>query len=184
MELSELLKVIQVQRHDFLNHLQVISGLIQLSKSEKVSEYINQVCEGMAALSVVTKLSILELKAVLLVAVYTAKKYQVEFVFDINTSMAGCIVPGDVLGRAVEECINQALEKLSAPDIEDWRLMVTIIENKKHFFFRFEFPGLLPETVTDLVNKLHYCRSLSKQGIQLDMLVKPASAGIYLSIPR
>ena len=38
--MKELLEVLRVQRHNFLNHLQVISGLLQLKKYDRVSEYI------------------------------------------------------------------------------------------------------------------------------------------------
>jgi hypothetical protein len=40
---SELLRK---QRHDFLNHLQVIYGLLQLSKMERALEYIDGMLKG------------------------------------------------------------------------------------------------------------------------------------------
>lgn len=43
--MEDLLEALRVQRHDFLNHLQVISGLLQLKKYDRAQEYIKQVAE-------------------------------------------------------------------------------------------------------------------------------------------
>jgi hypothetical protein len=42
--MDDIMKVIQMQRHDFLNHLQVVSGLTQLRKTDRVVEYIATTC--------------------------------------------------------------------------------------------------------------------------------------------
>ena len=42
--LQKTLEAHRLIRHDFMNHLQVISGYIQLGQPEKVREYIKRVC--------------------------------------------------------------------------------------------------------------------------------------------
>lgn len=185
MKLSEILEVVQVHRHDFLNHLQVISGLLQLNKVDKLHDYINQVSRDMGRLSVITRMQMPELKAVLLVAVNNANKHQVDFIFDINTDMGeNCNCPGEVLAAAVEECINAALEELSPPQIADRRLFFSLSENGKKFVFKFRFPGLAEDAVSDLQNKLKYCRSLKGQGVQVGMAVTAERAEIFLTVPK
>ena len=39
---EETLRLLRLQRHDFINHIQVIQALIQLGKSEKALRYIDE----------------------------------------------------------------------------------------------------------------------------------------------
>ncbi len=39
---TDIIKLLRVQRHDFLNHLQVIHALIQLERKEKALQYIEK----------------------------------------------------------------------------------------------------------------------------------------------
>lgn len=39
---ADMVKVLRIQRHDFLNHLQVIHAMIQLGRGEKALQYIEK----------------------------------------------------------------------------------------------------------------------------------------------
>lgn len=39
---EELIRLLRVQRHDFVNHLQVIHAMLQLGRTEKALNYIEQ----------------------------------------------------------------------------------------------------------------------------------------------
>ena len=185
MKLTEILEVVQVHRHDFLNHLQVISGLLQLNKVDKVNDYINQVSRDMGRLSVITRMQMPELKAVLLVAVNNAHKHQVDFIFDIDTDMEeNCNCPGEILALAVEECINAALKELSPPQVADRRLLFSLSENGKKYVFKFRFPGLSAAAVSNMQTNLEYCRSLKEQGVQVGLAVTVERAEVFLTVPK
>ncbi len=139
METATFLEIFSVQRHDFLNHLQVISGLVQLNKSDRVTEYISQVCQEAERLSRVAHLNVPEVAAVLLVTHFTANKHQVEIIYDINTNLAGCNVPDRILAEALEEIVKQSLACLAPPDKQDRRLKISINESEKKYLFRVSF---------------------------------------------
>lgn len=42
---SELTRLLRVQRHDFINHLQVIHAYLQLSKQDRAMQYIEDLCK-------------------------------------------------------------------------------------------------------------------------------------------
>lgn len=48
-ELSRALELLRTQRHHFMNHLQVISGWLQLGKAERAIQYIDRVAARMEA---------------------------------------------------------------------------------------------------------------------------------------
>jgi sensor histidine kinase regulating citrate/malate metabolism len=39
---SQLIRLLRMQRHDFINHLQVIHALVQLGRGEKALQYIEE----------------------------------------------------------------------------------------------------------------------------------------------
>lgn len=76
-----LLEVIRVQRHDFMNHLQVISGLLQLEHYDRAREYIKQAAEELQQKSVFPRLGSPEVTAAILRAEIAAAKNNIQ----INT---------------------------------------------------------------------------------------------------
>ena len=46
-EYSQLIRLLRLQRHDFINHLQVIHALVQLGRSEKAIQYIEETSKKM-----------------------------------------------------------------------------------------------------------------------------------------
>ncbi len=46
-DLSQALALLRAQRHSFMNHLQVISGWLQMGKTDRAAQYISQVAGRM-----------------------------------------------------------------------------------------------------------------------------------------
>lgn len=46
----EMTRLLRLQRHDFINHLQVIHGFLQLGKTERAMEYMENLCKDPAIL--------------------------------------------------------------------------------------------------------------------------------------
>ncbi|AEG59309.1 signal transduction histidine kinase regulating citrate/malate metabolism [Desulforamulus ruminis DSM 2154] len=178
-----LLEVIQVQRHDFLNHLQVISGLLQLNKGERVRDYIKQVCVEYEKLSRITRLKSTEVKAVLLIACNEAAKYQVELVFDIDTDLKSLEAPGEVVGNALEHCINHAVKFLSPPQVTDRRIKLSISEGDKKITIKLGFPGVPVEVVQEAKKQMELSRYLEPHG-SIKLAVTEKDAEIYMIFPK
>lgn len=47
---DEIVRLLKLQRHDFINHLQVIHAMIQLGKAEKALRYIEELSKNPSAL--------------------------------------------------------------------------------------------------------------------------------------
>ena len=65
LSLESLMEYISSQRHDFLNHLQVIMGFLQLNKKDEAIDYIKRSSEALQESSRASKVPWLELAAVL-----------------------------------------------------------------------------------------------------------------------
>lgn len=126
MDVEKMLEIMAAQRHDFLNHLQVISGLVQMHKEQRVREYIAEVGQAITGLSKVGQLKLPEVTAVLFIAHYLAANAQVTVQFDIQADLAGCRVPGQKVGLVLEGLINQVLADLIPPKGDQSSLYVGI----------------------------------------------------------
>ncbi|MEW6446875.1 MAG: Spo0B domain-containing protein [Bacillota bacterium] len=58
MQTEEALRVLRAQYHDFLNCLQIISGLLELGRPEKVKDYVRRVADEFKARGNVVKIGI------------------------------------------------------------------------------------------------------------------------------
>lgn len=108
--MKDLLEVLRVQRHNFVNHLQVISGLLQLKKYDRALEYIRQVGEEYNQASLVGRLEVPEIASAILVAELAAAKQGVTLNKKITTNLdKGLQNP-----REVAELVSEMLRLASA----------------------------------------------------------------------
>ena len=145
MIVRDLVKVIQVQRHDFLNHLQVISGLVQLGKIDRVREYIDEICLDMQLMSTVNRIKIPEIAAALMIGHNLAYEHQIDVNYRLEDELGETVLPGEILGNMLvqvqrvlfafvatlseETPVNLVIEKLKNDYI--CRLNVKISEKDK-----------------------------------------------------
>ena len=185
MNLEKLLDAIQVQRHDFLNHLQVISGLLQMNKVDRVMDYLNQVCMEIAKFSKVSRVAIPELTAALIIAINDAAMYQIELELNISSDLSECAVPGPVVGEVLERCLNSAFETMSAPEIGDRRIEVVFGESERKYTCRLLFPEPLLADLSRFENELiPVGELLNPYGGRLNLAVANNGIEIFFSLPR
>jgi len=185
MDLEKLLEVIQVQRHDFLNHLQVISGFLQLNKFDLAHEYIKEVSREMAVLSRTSRIKIPEVTAALLTGLNEASKYQIMIDVAVDSSLADCAVPGSVLGVALEICFNSIFEVLSPPEINDKILEVLFAQSDKEYTCRLfsRFPPISNQAGFEQ-SLAQAGELLNQYGGQAKVAFKDKGVEIFFILPR
>lgn len=147
MKPTTFLEIMSVQRHDFLNHLQVIAGLVQLNRGDRVKEYINQVSRDMMMLSKVNHLAAPEVAKTLLIGYYRARKHEVEVLFDVATQLDDCGMTGDVLAQWLKGLFDYSLKCLSPPDHTERLLTVAVCGNGQGQAFAITFSYRCPQPV-------------------------------------
>ena len=184
MNISTFLEVMSVQRHDFLNHLQVISGLVQLNKTERVREYINQVSLEVERMSRVGHLTVPEVAAVLLIGHYMADKHQVEVIYEINTDLKKCGVPGQILGEVIQEVFVQSLETLVPPDVSNRKLKISCTESDKKYLIKLFCPQPDKRAGTAQARLAEIGKSLAPYGGKVGIVVSASGGEIFIIFPR
>jgi len=115
MEAGKIIKIISNQRHDFLNHLSVISGLVQLNKVDLVPNYIVKVSEEMKTMRKVIHLKYPLTALALIAGHYQAAGNQVEVVYNVEWDFSGCIAPDEAVAGFLGKVIEQMLAGQSGP---------------------------------------------------------------------
>jgi sensor histidine kinase regulating citrate/malate metabolism len=131
--MKELIEVLRVQRHDFMNHLQIISGLIQLNKTDRVFDYIQKLALDMAETGEITALELPEAAAALLINRLRAAQQGIELSFGISTGLAGCRLDGYALAALIDELMAVALQATARENCMPREIYVDIKEEEDGF---------------------------------------------------
>jgi len=185
MDIEKLLEVIQVQRHDILNHFQVISGFLQLNKPDRIREYIELAIKEMNGMSQTTRFKIPEVSAALLVGLNEAVKHQAKLELAVLSSLDECTVPGPVVGRALEKVINCFFDNLAPYELGDRNFTVKFQESEKEYTICLYGPVLCIDDPVVLKNDLEPVNKLlNLYGGRLNIAVSSGTIEIILDLPR
>ncbi len=185
MNLKQLLEIIQVQRHDFLNHLQVFSGLLQLNKTDQARDYLGRAVQEVSRMSKTARVSMPEVTAALLVGFNEACKNQVGIDLTVQADFAGCAVPGAVVGETMESCLAAALCCLSGPGMTNGQMEILLQESGKDYLFRVVFPQSAASSSCHLENRLEPVKAmLAPYGGGVSVSAVDGKMDICLIFPR
>ncbi|WP_418792594.1 Spo0B domain-containing protein [Phosphitispora sp. TUW77] len=158
-----MIEVLRVQRHDFMNHLQVILGLLQLQKYDRAGDYIKEVAADMDQAGVLTRLGIPNIVSVVLLAQVSAEKQGIH----INNNIGTMLENGLQNEMTVAEIIREMLD-----------LAVRLSQTGPSFAGSIDFEII--ETIGDYVFQVSFC---SVQDVAADvLLMNEKSAGVQGNI--
>lgn len=87
--LEEQLEYFQIQRHDFLNNIQVIRGYLQLDMPERIIEYIEEILAGLVPQQEIARIGQKTVVAILLGWFFQLRLKGVEMVFSFTPEVKG-----------------------------------------------------------------------------------------------
>lgn len=126
------LRVLRCHRHDFLNHLQVILGYIQLGKVQPAEEYIKGINEELKGIRAISGLSIPEISVLLLFMRQKAGESNIRLDCDIKADLSEIAINPQDLVRIMSNLIDNAIFELKDSDQKDKLISVSLnSEGKK-----------------------------------------------------
>lgn len=108
-QLEELNRTLRVQRHDYLNHIQVIYTLMELEEYEEAREYIEPVYKDIVRVSKALKTSRPAVNALLQAKIQTAEQNGIEMELEIKSDLKNltmepwefCRVIGNIIDNGI-----------------------------------------------------------------------------------
>ncbi|MEW8958727.1 MAG: Spo0B domain-containing protein [Moorella sp. (in: firmicutes)] len=140
---GEVISLLRWQRHDILNHLQVISGYIQLKKGERALRYLEQVVGELERLGTVLRLKQPELALLILKKMEELTNRGINLRCDIHTMMENLDLEKDAALALWESAWDLAMALAG----DGGTLNVSLMEVADGYCLSFKFGGeaVLPE---------------------------------------
>jgi sensor histidine kinase regulating citrate/malate metabolism len=112
--LGKLTETIQQQKHDFINHLQVISGFLELNDIDELKKYVQDITSEVKPQFQFICLKRLELKSLLFVKAGIAKENNINFNIHVSDDFDNfplCKIEGvNLLGNLINNAFTAALK--------------------------------------------------------------------------
>lgn len=138
-QLEALNTTLRAQRHDFMNHLQVVSSLIEMDEHDEAASYIDRVYGDIQSVSTVLRTGNPSVNALLKVKLSESQQRGVAMEMHIHSKWDQLPVQGWAMCRVLGNLIDNGLDALK--DAQAPHLSVTLGEDVHGFFFIVENNG-------------------------------------------
>ena len=142
-QIQEMMQIIKSQRHDFVNHLQVVYGLLTIEQPGMAQAYIGNLYQDVRASGETLKLAIPELTALLIVKMVVATGKGISFQIDVQTNLDNIMVKPLDMTTVVGNLINNAFEAVGELDASQRNVELKILENSRYYVFQTRNPGYI-----------------------------------------
>lgn len=146
-ELQNLNTTLRAQRHDFMNHLQVVYGLMEMEDYKEATEYIETVYNDIQKVNQVLRTANPAVNALLQAKVLFGEKRGITTKLTITTQLKDLKMPAWEFCRILGNIIDNAIYVLQEKD--GYRLIeVELYEDLKNYGFRIKNNGgKIPENI-------------------------------------
>lgn len=147
-ELNQLNNTLRAQRHDYLNHLQVVYGLMELEQYDDANRYIERVYDDIQKVSSVLRTAVPAVNAILQAKLQMCARRGIEARVDIRSRLEGSAIPDWELCRVLGNIIDNAINALAESDVSLKQLEIRIFEDIRGFGFEISNNGPeIPENI-------------------------------------
>ena len=171
------------QRHDFMNHLQVIYSFLELNESGEALQYIEKVHTDLARIGRSLKTSIPALNALISAKENDALEMNIAFNWNVKSGLDGFPMESWEICRIAGNLIDNAFDALS--ETMHALILIEIAENEKAFSFSFTNNGpMIPKETLDRICDAGYSTKGENRGMGLKIvceLVGKYGGGLYVT---
>ena len=138
-QMTDLNHALRSQRHDFLNHLQVVYSLIEMGEYEEANRYIDQVYGGIQSLSRVMKTSCAPVNALLRAKTAEAEGRHIPLELHCSAAWENLPIPAWEMCRVLSNLIDNAMDALEGK--KGACLSITLSEDVRGYSFSVQNNG-------------------------------------------
>jgi len=151
--LEELNSVLREQRHDYLNHLQVVYGMMELEEYEDLHQYLEPVYKDMLKTGKALKTSKPAINALLKAKMGEAEGKAIDVYVEVKSDLRGLLVPDWEVCKVLSNLIDNAMTALEGLDGEK-KIEIDVTETKEVYIFSVSNNGpMIPEDMQELIFK-------------------------------
>lgn len=152
--MSNLNITLRTQRHDFLNHLQVVYSLIEMEEYGEANEYIEQVYGRITAISRVMKTAVPAVNALLQVKAAACEQARVRMTLEITSKWETLenTMPAWEMCKVLSNLIDNAIDAMEKQAAKKRQLTISLTENLRQYCFCVSNSGTpIPEDMQESI---------------------------------
>ena len=132
-QMTDMNHALRAQRHDFLNHLQVVYSLMEMEEFSEAQQYISQVYGNIQDLSRQLKTACAPVNALLRAKTTEAEGKHIRLFVDVKAAWKDLPLPAWEMCRVFSNLIDNAMDALAGK--KDAAITVTLKEDVRSFSF-------------------------------------------------
>ena len=149
--MQELNGELRGQRHDYLNHLQVVYGMMELQEYEELHDYLAPVYKDMMKVGKAIRTSIPAVNALLMAKMGTAEANGTDFYVEVKSDLKNLKVEPWELCKVLSNLIDNAITALQEKEGER-KMVLEISEDRSFYLFSLSNNGpAIPEEGLDAI---------------------------------
>lgn len=132
--LEELNSTLRMQRHDYLNHLQVVYGLLEVDEYEELKAYLAPVYKDMLKTGKALRTSKPAVNALLRAKYAEAENENIDVYVEVKSDLQGLDIPDWELCKVLSNILDNAITALKEKS-DNRKIMIDITESKAEYIF-------------------------------------------------
>ena len=124
---------LRAQRHDFLNHLQVVYSLLEMGESNEAADYLETIYNQLKSVSKVLRTKVTAFNALLQVKNAACEEKGIALEMDIRSTLDGLTVPAWGLCCIIGNLMDNAMDAVGG--MRDGRIWLNVREDLHNFYF-------------------------------------------------
>ena len=138
------------QRHDFLNHLQVVYSLLEMQEYQDATEYLETVYTQLHSVSKVLRTKLTAFNALLQAKNADCEQKNIHFEMDIRSTLEDLAAPSWELCCIIGNLLDNAID--AASEADNPTILFTVVESLRACEFRISNNGpLIPEEMRESI---------------------------------
>lgn len=148
-DIQELIQNIRAQRHDFINHLQTVYGLLQMNRPDSAQDYLAEVVREARTSAQLVNLKQPEIGALIQRKVNQAAVQDISFYLSIQSDLRAIPLPPYQLNRILGNLIDNAFEAVVGLEPKERFIKLEIGEDSENYIIKVldSGPGIKPEVL-------------------------------------
>ena len=152
--LCKLNDKLRMDRHDYLNHLQIVYGLMELEEYEEMNAYLRKFYKELLKTGKAVKTSNPAINALLAAKSAEAEAKGIEFLIEVKSDLKKLGIEDWELCKVLSNLIDNAVKALEDFEGEEKKLRVNITETPERYIFSVEDNGpKIPESIRENIFK-------------------------------
>ena len=143
---------LRMDRHDYLNHLQVVYGLMELEEYDEMNAYLRKVYKELLKTGKAIKTSKPAINALMAAKMAECEEKGIEFLVEVKSDLKDIGIEDWELCKVLSNLVDNAVRAVGESDSEEKAVRVNITETAENYVFEVEDNGpKIPDEIKELI---------------------------------